>query len=206
MKGTIMKQLTLISAAVFLLLMSTAVFAQDKNITIFTDEDEDDDPEFFAFMPEVPMLPDFDDMGMHMGMGEGFGWHQVPGMNCPDPGRMPEELNLSKEQTDNIKKIRSAAKKQNIPLKSDIQLKEIELKDLMDADSPDKTAVSAKIKEIDALRTQIKINRMSARIDCRNVLTKEQKEKMEQLRGQRKMMFFEGGKRKMKFKREMRGE
>lgn len=204
MKGTMMKPFTLMKAAASLLLLSATAFAQDKDITIITDDGEDDDIEFLAFMPEIPMLPDFADMGM--GMGQGFGWHRGNGINCPDPIGMPEELNLTKEQVDKIKKLRSSSKKQNIPLKSDIELKDMELRDLMDAESPDKTAVAAKIKEIDALRTQIKINRMNARIDCRNVLTKEQKEKMEQWRGQKRMMFFDGGKKKMKFKREMRGE
>ena len=198
-----MKPFTLMKAAAFFLLLSATVYAQDKDITIIAD-DGDDDLEFFAFMPEIPMPPDMGGMGL--GLGHGFGWHKGAGMNCPDPGEMPEELNLTKEQTDKIKKIRSSAKKQNIPLKSDIELKEMELRDLMDADSPDKTAVAAKVKEIDAQRTQIKINRMNARIDCHNVLTKEQKEKMEQWRGQHRMMFFDSGKKKMKFKREMRGE
>lgn len=201
MKGINMKPFTLMKTAAFLLLMSSTAFTQDKDITIITDDVDDDDLEFFAFMPEIPIPPDLGDMGMDI--GQAFGWHHGIGM---DQGGMPEELNLTKEQTDKIKKIRSAAKKQNIPLKSDIELKEIELRDLMDNDNPDKAAVAAKIKEIDALRTQIKINRMNARIDCHNILTKEQKEKMEQWRGQHRMMFFDGGKKKMKFKREMRGE
>jgi Spy/CpxP family protein refolding chaperone len=200
-----MKPFTFLSVVAFLLFVNMGVFGQEKDITIITNDD-DDDGEFFAFMPEMPMVPGFDDMEMVMEMGPGFGWNEHAGIGFPDPPGMPDELALTKDQTDKIKKIRSTARKQNIPLKSDIQLKEIELKELMDADSPDKNAVAAKVKEIDALRTQIKLNRMNARIDCRNVLTKEQKEKMEQMRSQRRMMHFDGRKHKMKFKREMRGE
>jgi Spy/CpxP family protein refolding chaperone len=199
-----MKPLTFLSAAAFLLFMNISAFTQEKNITIITHDGEDDAMDFFAFMPEMPTLPDMD--GMEMDMAPGFVVNDESEMGLPDPEMMPDDLNITKEQTDKIKKIRSAAKKLNIPLHSDIQLKQMELKDLMDADSPDKNAVTAKVKEIEALRTQIKINRMNARIDCRNVFTKEQREKMEQMRSQHRMMFFNGGKKKMKFHREMHGE
>lgn len=187
----------LVTLALFFFISLNAM-AQEKNIIIEKDGGEDDF-DFFAFMPEVPMPPEF-------GVGPGLMMDCENCMDIPDPMFMPDEINLSKEQIEKIKKIRSNAKKSNIPLNSDIQLKQMELKDLMDADSPDKAAVAAKVKEIDALKTQIKLNHMNARIDCRNVLTKEQKEKMEQLRGKHRMMFFDGGKRKFKFHREMHGE
>ena len=189
-------------AILALLLAFSNAFAQEKNITIIEKDDVEDDMNFFAFMPEVPTPPDFDEFGM----GPGFMMGYQNCMNEPDPMFAPDDLNLTKEQLDKIKKIRSSSQKSNIPLRSDIQLKQIELKDLMDADAPDKSAVAAKVKEIDALKTQIKLNRMNARIDCRNVLTKEQKEKMEQMRGKHRMMFFDGGKKKFKFHRKMRDE
>lgn len=197
-----MKRLTFLSAAAVFLFINLAAIGQEKNITVITEDPGEEDGDFFAFMPEMPPMPDLGDLEITMGMGPGFGWNEEAG----GPIGMPDELKLTKEQTDKIKKIRIASRKQNIPIKSDIQLKEIELKEMMDADSPDRNAVAAKIKEIDALRTQIKINRLHARIDCRSVLTKEQKEKMEQMRADRRMMHFDGRKHKMKFKREKFGE
>ena len=201
-----MKPFTFLSAATLLLFINMSAFGQEKDITIITDNGDDGDGEYFAFMPDATPMPDFDGMDFEMDMGgPGFGWND-DGMVLPDPEGLPDELKLTKEQMDKIKKIRNTARKQNIPIKSDIQLKQIELKELMDSDSPDKNAIAAKVKDIDALRTQVKLNRINARIDCRNTLTKEQREKMEQMRSQRRMMHFKGGKPKMKFKREMRGE
>lgn len=196
-----MKPLTLISMGAFLLFTHIAAFGQDKNITIITDDNGESD--FFAFMPEMPMIADLGSIDIEMDMGSGIEWADEREFALPLPPGAPDDLNLSKEQIEKIKKIQTAAQKLNIPLKSDMELKQMELKDLMSADPPDKNAISAKVKEMDALRTQIKLNRINSRIDCRNVLTKEQKDKMEQMRAQRKMMFFDGGKRKMKFKHKM---
>ncbi len=192
-----------LTALIFLVGLNA--FSQNRDITIIGGDEGDEDFDFLAWAPEVPMPPEFGGMGMGFGMGPG-GIMIGDDIDLPDPGNMPDDLNLTKDQMDKIKKIRSNAKKANIPLHSDVQLKHLELKDLMDSDSPDKAAVAGKIKEIDALRTQIKLNHMNARIDCRNVLTKEQKEKLEQLRERKRMMFMDGGKRKMKFKRWMHGE
>ncbi|MBL7996895.1 Spy/CpxP family protein refolding chaperone [bacterium] len=199
-----MKPFSILSIAAFILFTNTSVYGQEKNITVITDMDHDDGHEFFAFFPDMPSFDDFESMDMDE--NQGFAWNDEAGAGLPIPPGMPDDLNLTKDQAAKMKQIRNAARKQNIPLKGDMQLKQMELQDLMAMDSPDKNAIAVKVKEIDAIRTQIKLNKMNARIDCRNVLTKEQKEKMEQMRSQRRMMHFDGGKHKMKFKRELRGE
>lgn len=101
-----------------------------------------------------------------------------------------KDLNLSKEQTDKIKSLHTALKKQNIPLNADLKLKRIEMKELMDAEKPDKDKVTTKIKEMESIRTKIHTNRAVTHIEVMNVLTKEQREKLEQQRcfGPRHMM------------------
>lgn len=199
-----MKPFSFLSIAAFILFTNMGVYGQEKNITIITDVDHDDDQEFFAFIPDISSFDDFE--GMDMNEEQGFAWNDEAGAGLPISPEMPDDLNLTKDQTDKMKKIRNTARKQNIPIKGDIQLKQMELQDLMAMDSPDKNAIAVKVKEIDALRTQIKLNKMNARIDCRNVLTKDQKDKIEQMRTQRRLMHFDGRKHKMKFKRELRGE
>jgi Spy/CpxP family protein refolding chaperone len=72
----------------------------------------------------------------------------------------------------------------------------------MDTDSPDKEKIAAKLKEIEALKTQLKINRVNGMIDFRNILTKDQREKLEKMRmGHRGM----GGK-KMKMRHFMNND
>ncbi|MBX7151857.1 periplasmic heavy metal sensor [bacterium] len=96
--------------------------------------------------------------------------------------KVQDDVNLTKEQRDKIKKIHSELQKLNIPIKSQIELKRIDLKELVDSDSPNKDQIAAKVKEIESLKTQIKINRINARIDTRNILTKEQRDKLDQMR------------------------
>lgn len=199
-----MKPFSFLSIAAFMLFTNMGVYGQEKNITIITDVDHDDEQEFFAFIPDMNSFDDFE--GMDMNEEKGFAWSDEAGAGLPIPPEMPDDLNLTKDQTDKMKKIRNTARKQNIPLKGDIQLKQMELQELMAMDSPDKNTIALKVKEIDALRTQVKLNKMNARIDCRNVLTKDQKDKIEQMRTQRRLMHFDGRKHKMKFKRELRGE
>ncbi len=97
-----------------------------------------------------------------------------------------DELKITKEQRDKMRQIRDATRRQNIPLEADIKLKKMELRDLMHAESPNKEKIAAKVKEIDAIKTQIKINRLHSRIDVRNVLTKEQRDKLEEMRATRR--------------------
>lgn len=126
-----------------------------------------DEGEFVAGMPGVMAIKT-------PGFGGGFGGDMIQ--------KVQDDLNLTKEQRDKIKKIHSDLQKLNIPLKSQIDLKRIDLKELIDADNPNKDQIAAKVKEIESLKTQIKINRINARIDTRSLLTKEQRDKLDQMR------------------------
>lgn len=123
----------------------------------------------------------------------GFGHqHHGGGDDCCDQDGPPkmtggclmgmQELKLSKEQKDKIKTLRTEMKKKNIPLISDLKLKRLEMKELMDAEKPDKDKITAKIKEIESIRTKIHTNRALSHVEVLNTLTKEQREKLEQKR------------------------
>ena len=87
-------------------------------------------------------------------------------------------------------------------MKSDLQLKSIDLRELMDSDNPDKDKIAAKIKEIDGVKTQMKINMTNAKIDIKGVLTKDQRDKLEQMRMERRMGPFMEKRKMKKFKME----
>ncbi|MCB0834085.1 MAG: Spy/CpxP family protein refolding chaperone [Bacteroidetes bacterium] len=146
-------------------------YAQEGNVW-FSDGSEDD--QIMAFN-EGPMDEEFevviesdDDMDMMM----------------PDlpMGQMPDELKLTPEQKDKIEAIHTSAKKTAIPLKADLDLKRIELRELMRVDNPDKAKITAKVREMESLHTQLKLNRINTQLDVRTVLTKEQREKMKEMR------------------------
>lgn len=127
-----------------------------------------DEGEFVAGMPNVMAIKT-----------PGFGGAFVGGEMMQ---KVQDDLNLTKEQRDKIKKIHSDLQKLIIPIKSQIELKRIDLKEMIEADNPNKDQIAAKVKEIESLKTQIKINRINARIDTRNLLTKEQRDKLDQMR------------------------
>lgn len=189
------------------LVTGSALFAQEKDIMIWSNGD-DDGTEFVIDEPDFPMakLP-----GMELAFSPMF--EAALGGDEGDFVLMAgddaqKDLNITKEQREKMKKIRQDAKKANIPLKSQLELKGIELKELMDAETANKDAIAAKIKEIDAVKTQIKINSVNARIDSRNVLTKEQREKIEQMKNERHMMWMGDGpgRPKMKMRKFLRDE
>jgi len=177
--------------AAFALLLFIAggnTFAQD-----IENYDDDGGSRVFIFggmdTPGIPDMPDFGDMS-------GFGWRME--MDADMGQGLIKELSLSKDQMDKIKKIRTDAQKKNIPLKGDLQLKSIEMRELIDSDSPDKDKIAVKIKEIDGIKTQMKINMTNAKIDVKGVLTKDQRDKLEQMRMERRMMPFMGKHKTMK--------
>ena len=108
-----------------------------------------------------------------------------------------EEVDLSNEQIDKIRAIRENAHKLNIPLRGQLELKEVEIRELINGDKPDKEKVAAKIKEMETIKAQMHVNRSNAHIDALNELTKDQRNKME------KEMFVRGGPGKKRMKRFM---
>lgn len=168
-----------------------------EDVDIFFFEDGE------GFMADAPMMFDMPMMNVIIDEEPGFEQEFPPtGMG---QGAV-EKIDLSKEQKDKIRKIRGDAKKQNITLRSNLELKQIELRELLDAENPSKDQIAAKVKEIEGVKTQMKMNHINARLDCRNILTKDQREKMDQMRSERRDRWHEkGGRKAMKFKRFFHG-
>jgi Spy/CpxP family protein refolding chaperone len=182
LKGMVMNRVKMLSVMIALTLsLGGKMFAQDKQIEIFSRGDDGDDS--MMILGDKEDGGGWADMGMMMGSPMEFGSDEFE-MNFPM--MPPDELNLTKDQLDKIKKIHNTVRKQNIPIKSDIQLKRIELKELLDNDTPDKEKVAAKLKDIEGLRTQLNVNRINGLIDFKNVLTKDQKDKLEKMRMERR--------------------
>ncbi len=99
---------------------------------------------------------------------------------------MKSELNLTDEQYDQIKTLTVEREKKAIDLRSQTELLQLELEEIMTADKPSKSAALKKVEQIGVVRTELQKLRVGYRIDLKNVLTPEQIEKMQELRLERR--------------------
>lgn len=86
-----------------------------------------------------------------------------------------EMLDLTPEQTEKIDAIKVATEKKVIPVKSDIELKRLDLEKEMKADTPDRKRIMMLVKDIHALELEIKQAKIEQHLDIRGVLTPEQR-------------------------------
>jgi Spy/CpxP family protein refolding chaperone len=86
-------------------------------------------------------------------------------------------LELTTEQAQRMETIRANTAKQIAPKQAQIQVKRIEMSELMRQANPNARQVDAKIKEIGDLRNEIQTLRVRGRLEVRSVLTPEQLEK-----------------------------
>ena len=82
---------------------------------------------------------------------------------------------LSPEQKQQVARLRSAHKKQAMPMKARMKAMKLELVALATADAPDSKAIEAKIDELLALKRQAMLERTTHMAEVRKLLTDEQK-------------------------------
>ena len=124
---------------------------------------------------------------MARGMQAMQGTQGMPGMQGM-AAMMPD---LTPDQQDKMDAIRAAHLKEMMPLRTDLQLKEIELEALWRADEPDAKKIVAKVKEIGDIREKMEVVRINHMLDCRKLMTPEQLKAMKKMgmgRGMRGMM------------------
>ena len=105
--------------------------------------------------------------GKNFGQGLGIGQRMMDGT--------PAELNLTQEQQEKLQSLRTDSAKETLPLRNEIQIKTLELRQLWIADELDEEAILAKSKEISDLRDQLHEQRIHHRLDAAKILTKEQR-------------------------------
>lgn len=103
----------------------------------------------------------------------GFGPEGAPGPK----GAFIQDL--SDEQRTAIREITLKHRKEMIPLRAEMETRNLELQELVRADA-DKDAIFAKLDEIGALRTEMMKKRMAMQLEIRAQLTDEQKEMFDQ--------------------------
>jgi len=96
-----------------------------------------------------------------------------------------ERLNLTDEQKTQMHQLRINHQKQQVKTQASVKLARIELRELMVADSPDRSAIEKKTKEISDIQYQAKLEMIDHLFKVRAILTPEQREifKGQMLRG-----------------------
>lgn len=96
-----------------------------------------------------------------------------------------KELGISEEQASKLQAGFYELEKKMVTLRSNAELAQIELRHLMDADSPDKEAVMAAVEKAGAARIAIQKAAVEQRLLVRDVLGDETANKIRQLIGKR---------------------
>ena len=94
---------------------------------------------------------------------------------------LKDDLKLSEDQVERLKSIERRCRKETIKVHSKLQLKRLELEELLDQPKVDREKVDALVEEMGRLRTKLILNLMHAELDARGVLNKEQLKRAREL-------------------------
>ncbi|TES92306.1 MAG: periplasmic heavy metal sensor [Candidatus Cloacimonadota bacterium] len=101
--------------------------------------------------------------------------------------KLAKEIGLSEEQIDKMKDLSIATEKKMIKIRADMELKEIDLREVLDADKPDEGKAINLIKEIMKKKTEAWVLKIKQRIAMKKTLTTEQMEKLEEFKREHRM-------------------
>ncbi len=92
-----------------------------------------------------------------------------------------KDLGLDEKQKAEIREIRDRVLKETIRKKADERIAGLELRELVAKDTVDMAAVQAKLKQIESLRTDIRLAHIKAREEIKSKLTPEQRKKLNEI-------------------------
>ena len=109
------------------------------------------------------------------GQGQGFGPEERLEM-------LAEKLELTPDQVSAIEGIRDAGREKGLSLRKDMMRLRNELEGEMLKDTPSEKSVLGLVEKIGSVRTEMETNRTTDRLEIRQLLTPEQRDKMLVLR------------------------
>jgi Spy/CpxP family protein refolding chaperone len=113
--------------------------------------------------------------------GRGMGGRQFGlGRLLGDPA-IREQLGVTADQAAKIRQQESDFRKTAIRNRADVEVKQIDLRDLMSADKPDRAAIDAKLQEISTARLAFQKSAIDYRLNSRDALTPAQRDKLRQI-------------------------
>jgi Spy/CpxP family protein refolding chaperone len=108
--------------------------------------------------------------------GSGF----MLGRVLSDP-TIREHLGVSADQAAKIRQQEADFRKTEIRNRADLEIKRIDLREMMGADKPDRAAIDAKLQEISTSRLAFEKSAVNFRLNSRDALTPEQRQKLRDL-------------------------
>jgi Spy/CpxP family protein refolding chaperone len=119
-----------------------------------------------------------------MGPGNCDGWMAMSGERpMMGMGMMISNLGLDEKQTAEFRAIHLTMKKERIQKNAEIRIAELELRELLDSDPVDMKAAEAKVKQIESLRSDLKMLHIRTHEKVKAMLTPEQKKKLDSFMG-----------------------
>ncbi len=95
-----------------------------------------------------------------------------------DNDRVKAALNLTDQQNSGLRELAVETEKATVKTEADIEVRGIELRELLHADQPDRDAVIKKIEEVSALRGDLMKQRIEGLLKAKTILTPEQQKKI----------------------------
>jgi len=115
--------------------------------------------------------------GWQRGGRHGFGGGEHLLRMAENP-RVRQYLGLTDEQVGRLHKIGIDAEKAAVQTRADMELRHIELRELLRADNPDHDAIMQKLDEVNALRGKMEKQQVETLLSARSVLTPDQLKKV----------------------------
>ena len=116
------------------------------------------------------------------GMGQrGFGLQWL--LNNPNAR---QQIGVTDAQVAKIRQQQSDFQKAEIRNRADLQVKRMDLRDLLSADKPDRSAIDRKLQEVGAAQLAVEKSAIDYRLNMRDAITPDQREKLQQMMRQRR--------------------
>ena len=96
-----------------------------------------------------------------------------------------QQLGVTASQSAKIRQQESDFRKTNIRNRADLEIKRIDLNELISADKPDRSAIDSKLQEIGAAQLALEKSAVDYRLTMRDALTPAQRQKLQQMIMQR---------------------
>ncbi len=93
-----------------------------------------------------------------------------------------DELGLTDKQTAALKSLKSSLEKESIMKQAELRVAEIDLDDLLSQDKVNMSSVESKLKQIQALQTEIELSQIKAQLKARGLLSSEQRKAWKSLK------------------------
>jgi len=93
-----------------------------------------------------------------------------------------DELGLTDKQTAALKSLKSSLEKESIMKQAELRVAEIDLDDLLSRDKVNMSSVESKLKQIQALQTEIELSQIKAQLKARGLLSSEQRKAWKSLK------------------------